>query len=363
MTALGCWARRPFTRQPRESAPMIGYTATGIGSLPGVNADEATRIVAGELSDLPHVVELPARGPGSDMIGRTMAMLAELAPDLSVETTPVGWRFADAPGSVMRRARSWLAEDLDAAEQHYAGASVIKAQVCGPWTLAAGVEMRNGERAIRDHGACREIAAALADAVVAHIRDIQRRIPGAQVIVQVDEPSLPAALAGGISTASGIATYRRIDPQIAQGHLATVVESVRQLDGVGWLHCCAPHPPIEMLVRAGFTGLAIPLRPEGVTSEVEQEPVGQALDQGATLGWGVLDGREMPAGPGDASRAASSVLRQLDRWGFTPESVADRIVLTPSCGLAGSTPHVVRAAYRALREAGRLVRDEGLEPA
>ena len=337
---------------------MIGYTATGIGSLPGIDADEATRVVAGELSELPHVVELPERGPGADMIGRTMAMLADMAPDLSVETTPLGWRFSDAPGRVMRRARSWLAEDLDAAEQHYAGCSVVKTQVCGPWTLAAGVEMRNGERAVRDHGACREISAALADAVDAHVREVMRRIPGAQVIVQVDEPSLPSVLAGGISTASGIATYRAIDPQIAQGHLSVVCDAIGVAQAVGWMHCCAARPPIELVRRAGFTGIAVPLGVEGA-----EEPLGQSLDQGATLGLGVLDPLVISGDQRDASRAASGILRQLDRWGFAPESVASAVVLTPTCGLAGAAPHQVRAMYRSLREAGRLIRDEGREPA
>ena len=58
--------------------------ATGIGSLPGTRPAEAARMVAGELPDLAHVAELPARGPGADMIGRTTAMLAAVAPYFAV---------------------------------------------------------------------------------------------------------------------------------------------------------------------------------------------------------------------------------------------------------------------------------------
>lgn len=363
MTARGCWARPPSTRPHRDLATMTGYAATGTGSLPGIDADESTRIVAGELPDLPHVVELPDRGPGSDMVGRTMAMLAAVASDLSVETTPIGWRFCDAPGRQMRRARSWLAEDLDAAQGHFAGSSVVKTQVCGPWTLAAGVEMRNGERAIRDFGACREIAAALAVAIETNIADVQRRIPGARVIVQVDEPSLPAAMAGGVSTASGIATYRSIDPQVAQGSLGVLVEMIQRVEAIAWVHCCAPRPPIEMLSRAGFTGIVVPVSAGGFLAEGTEEALGQALDGGAVLGLGVLDPRSVSGGRLDAPRAASGVLHQLERWGFSPENVADRIVLTPDCGLAGVGSHQVREVYRTLREAGRLIRDEGRETA
>lgn len=346
---------------------MSGYAATGIGSLPGTHADEATRIVAGELPDLPHVVELPARGPGADMVGRTMSMLAELAPDLAVETTPLGWRFADAPGRVMRRARSWLAEDLDAAEAHYAGSPRVKSQVCGPWTLCAAVEMRNGERAVRDHGACREIASALADAVTEHLRDLRRRLPATSVILQVDEPALPSVLAGGVSTASGIATYRAIDPQVAQAHLGSVVDAVIGSEATAWIHCCAPRPPVDLMRRAGFVGIATDraLSVAGQDTEVSEQ-LGRTLDEGGTLALGVLDPLGEPSSTREdahAARIAHRILERLDRWGFSPEAVSGSIVLTPDCGLAGADPQRVRAAYRILREAGRLIRDEGREPA
>ena len=43
--------------------------------------------------------------------------------------------------------------------------------------------------------------------------------------------------------------------------------------------------------------------------------------------------------------------RLLDMLGFDPDEVADRLVLTPACGLAGATPSYARAALRTLREA------------
>jgi hypothetical protein len=54
----------------------------------------AARIVAGELPDFPYLPELPARGPGADLAGRTAALLI----DMPVETTPGGWRIAERPG-------------------------------------------------------------------------------------------------------------------------------------------------------------------------------------------------------------------------------------------------------------------------
>src|SRR5215471_8572452 len=77
-----------------ENAPWAQAAATGIGSLPGTDPGEANRVVAGELPDLPHLAELPARGVGADMIGRTAGLLV----DLAVEVVPSGYRVANRPG-------------------------------------------------------------------------------------------------------------------------------------------------------------------------------------------------------------------------------------------------------------------------
>src|SRR4051794_36105265 len=84
--------------------------ATGIGSMPGEDIDLALGAVAHALPDLPHLPELPARGAGSDMVGRTAAQLVELHVDLQ----PAGWRLVSRPGLDEARARDRLERDIDA---------------------------------------------------------------------------------------------------------------------------------------------------------------------------------------------------------------------------------------------------------
>ena len=141
--------------------------ATGIGSLPGDDFAEASRIVLGEIPGFPHLPELPARGAIADMTGRTLAMIGELGFDLQ----PAGWRLTDASGIDHRRAKSLLAQDLDVFEeltQGYEGP--LKLQVAGPWTVAATTERPRGDRLLADVGARREVAEALA---LGGIGDIQ----------------------------------------------------------------------------------------------------------------------------------------------------------------------------------------------
>ena len=174
--------------------PWPSGSATGVGSLPGVDPDEAMRLVTGELDAFPHLVELPAAGVGADMIGRGAAHLI----DLHVDVQPSGWRFAAHAGADERRARGMLARDLDVLEEHTQGfVGPLKLQVAGPWTLASSLELRHGDKALADVGAVRDITAALAEGIAGVATDVGKRVPGAAVVVQFDEPLLPQCCSAG----------------------------------------------------------------------------------------------------------------------------------------------------------------------
>ena len=335
--------------------PWAPAAATGVGSMPGESAHEAARIVAGELPDLLHVVELPARGPGADLIGRTGGLLAGVASGLGMETTPDGWRFTAGLGRQMRRASSFLGEDLDALEevaQAYAGP--VKCQVAGPWTLAAAIELPTGERALRDPGACADIAQALAEAVRGHVDDLRRRVPGATaILVQVDEPGLPAVLAGRIGTASGLSSYRAVDPQDAQRWLGHVLAAVADAGAVPGVHCCARDVPLDLIraAGAGFASLDITLLDDAAD---------QALGRAWEAGLGILAGTVPSIGSVRLTDAAASApLRAvMGRLGLTDERAVAPVAVTPTCGLAGASPAWARAALDACRAVGRVLRHD-----
>jgi len=98
--------------------------------MPGENPLETARVVAGELPDLPYLAELPGRGPGADITGRTAALLVDIPVELA---GPRGWRIAERPGRDLGRARSMLSSDLDAMEEVLDGyAGLVKIQLAGP---------------------------------------------------------------------------------------------------------------------------------------------------------------------------------------------------------------------------------------
>src|SRR3954454_23732131 len=227
--------------------------ATGIGSMPGENIDAALGVVADALPDLPHLPELPARGAGSDMIGRTAGQLV----DLHIDLQPAGWRLVRRPGLDEMRARDRLDRDLDALVPALPGYDgEFKVQLAGPWTLAATLELTRGGKAVGDRGASRDLAASLAEAARTHLADVARRLPAARLVLQLDEPALPAVLAGSVPTESGFGRVAALQPQGGPGGLATVIGSV---DLPVVVHCCAAAPPVRLLADSGAVAVSVDL--------------------------------------------------------------------------------------------------------
>ena len=315
-------------------------TATGVGSLPGDDYAEAVRLVLGELPDLPHVPELPARGVTAAMTGRGLAVVAGLAADLQ----PAGWRLTDASGVDHRRARSLLAQDLDVVEelgQDYAGA--FKTQVAGPWTLAATVEKPRGDKVLSDHGARRELAQSLAEGISVHLADLRRRLRGVdRWIVQVDEPALAAVVNAQVPTASGFGRHRRVDPPEASAHLEWVVAAITAAGAEAWVHSCAPQTPWSLVAGTGVSGLSADL---DQLSAGDLDTFAEALEAGRTTALGVVPSTDPPTEPSDA-RVTERVQRLLDMLGLDQEVVSERLVVTPTCGLAGASPSWASQAVR-----------------
>lgn len=327
--------------------------STGVGSLPGEDFAEATRIVLGELTDLPHLPELPARGAIANMTGRALAMIEGLDADLQ----PAGWRLtgtSGSPGVDHRRARSLLAQDLDTVEELAqdsaltSGGGAFKIQVAGPWTLAATVERPRGDKLLADHGARRDLAQALAEGVGAHIRDVHRRLPGIEtLVVQVDEPALSAVLAAQVPTASGFGKHRSIDLPEASQALEWVLGAIAGEGAVPWVHSCAPGTPLGLLRKAGAKGLSVDL---SQLSAADHDDLATALEAGDTVALGVV-----PAlAPEGAEPTDKTVTETVERWlDMLGLDTAYDIVLTPACGLAGADWRWARTALRILTESAR----------
>ena len=293
-TKLGCVPDEP---SPDAAYPWPAQSATGVGSMPGTDPLETMRLIMGELPGLPFLAELPGRGPGADLTGRTAAMLVELP----AETTPRGWRLAGR-GRDLRRAQSLLAQDLDALAEVAEGfAGVMKISACGPWTMAATIELtRSQEPVLADRGAVGDLTASLAEGVARHVAEVAARLPGARLLLQLDEPALPGVLAGAVPSASGLNRVRAVEPADAESGLRTVLDAA----GVPVLvHCCAPSAPLGMIRDVGAVAAGIDL---GQLRPGEEEVLAAAVEAGLGVFAGACRPRPSRYRPVPPRRPAAS---------------------------------------------------------
>jgi methionine synthase II (cobalamin-independent) len=328
--------------------PWALGSATGIGSMPGTDPAEADRIVVDQLPDFPFLPELPARGPGADLIGRTAALLI----DLPVETTTGGWRIAEHPGRYMRAAQSMLSSDLDALEEQLSGyEGPLKISLAGPWTLAAALELpRNLQPALSDVGAVADLTASLAEAAAAHVAEVAKRVPGAELIVQLDEPSLTTVANGDVPTASGMSRIAVPDVADLSDRMQTVLAATGRYSVV---HCCAGPVPFGIILAAQPDAISFDL------SLVRRED-GDLVAEIADIGKGIFAGAVaaiLPPSTRDDQHAqtARRILRFWRALGMNPADAGRQIVITPACGLAGASPTRAVEALVHSREAARIV--------
>jgi methionine synthase II (cobalamin-independent) len=295
-------------------------------------------MLVGELHTLTHLVELPARGVGADMIGRAGALLV----DIGIDTVPRGYRIAPGRSSVVRRAVSLLDEDVDALEEAWeraglrGGPRTVKVQAPGPITLAAQLELANGHRAITDPGAVRDLAGSLAEGIAAHRALVARRLD-ASVVVQLDEPTLPAALAGRLTGVTSMSSVHPVDEQLAQSLLDDCVATV---GGDVVLHSCASELPWKLLQRSSLGAVSVDV---ATLTAADLDGIGEFVESGRVVMLGVVPTTAPDRTPSieEVAKLAASI---TDRLGFPRSVLRDRIGVTPACGLAGATSAWARTA-------------------
>ena len=325
---------------PAPPAPLSG--ATGVGSLPGTDPAEAVRMVLGTLPDLPFLPELPARGRHGDLAGRSAALLAGLPVDLQ----PAGWRLTTGRSRDGARARDLLSYDLDALQEAADAPPALKLQCAGPWTLAALLELPRGDRVLADAGAVDDLAQSLAEGLSRHLADVAARLPGTRLVLQLDEPSLPAVLGGGIPTASGFGRLRAP----AASRAVEVLASVLAVAETTVVHCCAPQVPIALLRKAGAGAVSLDAT---LLTPRDDDAVGEAVESGMGLLLGVVPSVDAPLS--DLTATMEPVRALWRRLGMAPERLPETVVVTPTCGLAGASPgHARRALEASARIAQRL---------
>ena len=323
---------------PDWDRPWPAAAATGLGPLPGTDPREAMRVAAGEAPDLPFLPELADRGAGSERIGRTAVQLVGLHVDIHAGR----WRLVDGRSGDQRRALETLERDLDALEEVAGGhAGALKVQLLGPWSLAAALELPKGDKALSDAGAVEDVAVSLAEAVTAHLAEVRHRVPRARVLVQFDEPLLPAVMTGRLPSASGWGRLPIPEEEVLERVLERVFSAAGG-DAGAW--CDAPGVPLERLRRTGARFVAFGA---GRLDGIPEEELGEAIEAGTGILLGLIPAENPEAITVEA--LAAPARRVWERLGLG-EGHWDSVVVTPAGDLGEVSMDQAGAALARCRD-------------
>jgi methionine synthase II (cobalamin-independent) len=312
-------------------------SGTGVGSMPGTDPRVAAEISVGE-TEFAFLPELPARGLGADMVGRAAVLLV----DMPMDVAPSGYRLSGRPSGLSRRAKDFLAADLDAFEEAWERAGLVgtdrtvKVQACGPFTLAASVELGGGHKILRDEGAWSDLVESMAEGLRVHADDVQKRT-GAKVVVQVDEPLIGRVIEGSIEPLTRFNIINPIPAAVVAEHYDNFISVVGR---PVILHDCSSQVQWDLLSRSRFTAVGVDLA-QIRTSDLDG--IGQLLDEGREVVLGAVP-TTAPDKELAAEQVAAHCAELTDRIGLSRKVLAEQIVISPACGLAGADASWATAA-------------------
>ena len=218
--------------------------ASGRGDFPGDDLGEAMSRVEGELGapHLPFLPHLPALGWRSTPLARTLAVCEGLAFD----GASFGWRMVHSGGRGARESAlaqdrllsdiNLLADRVGAQKKRFGSgqdtAPVYKIQLVGPLTLAAGIYLPGGERAISDAGASRDLLESFLEGLERWVESLREALqaPRALIAVQLDESEFQRLMEGTIPTVSGFRSLAALQPHYYQQVYRRVAERFAELN-------------------------------------------------------------------------------------------------------------------------------------
>lgn len=319
------------------------FAATGIGTLPHIDAAAAVGDVLARLKEMPYWPQLPQADPCEDMSPQYAPALAPLL------ASQAGSRQVEAFGSLSREeALAGFYERLlvgpresfgltpDCAAGFFAFVETVgqadadafpwlKGHVTGPVTMGLGVPGEDGKALLYDDEVAEALAQGLGAAAAAQVE--QMAPLGRPALIFIDEPGL----SGFGSAFTPIARERVLE--LLGATFATARERAEMVIGV---HCCG-NTDWALLVEAGADVLNLDSDSYGEHLLLYPEAVAQLLDRGGAVAWGAVptsefQGTETASGLWENLRG---LLNALEDKGLDRALLASQALVTPACGMGG----------------------------
>ncbi len=343
------------------------FLATGIGSLPYSSPEHAVEMVLSKIPRAPHWPQLPKFGFSEQMEiqyseGLPCAVVDRVKSRLHLNTTgDYSEAFADFYTKYEQAVTGGgvdpsLGLGVDYAHGFHAmerrlkeeggKRPFVKGQTCGPLTFTLTVTDQD-KRALYYNEEFRDVCVKLA--VVKCLWQIERLKPyGEKVICFVDEPIL---------TAFGSSTYVSVRREDVVAIIKEVVDAVKGAGAISGIHCCG-NTEWSIPLDAGVDILNFDAFTCGASLAMYSEAVKAHLDRGGYLAWGIVPTSNAihDHAPAGLASQLENYFRMLGEKGIKTAMLAERALLTPSCGTGTLDPHDAELVYDTLGNLSKLLK-------
>ncbi|MEI6832238.1 MAG: hypothetical protein WCK61_05980 [Candidatus Omnitrophota bacterium] len=310
--------------------------ATGIGSLPLIDAQKAVDLVLRHLPSAPFWPQLPK----CDMREGMIAQFAENLPGLKIDGGDLKFSAQDKEKELELFYDRFIAGDLeyfkitpDFARGLHAfyqrlnsmdlsGVEFIKCQVTGPFTFCSGINDLDGNSILHDKVLMQAMVKGLGMKALWQL-DLFKRF-GKKIIMFFDEPYL--ACVGSAYTSVG-----RSEVIDLFSELNDTVKASGCLTGI---HCCG-NTDWSMLTDSGIDIINFDAFEFQERFVLYADNLNSFLKRGGIICWGIVptQGYNLSQTPEVLSQKIKSGLDILVKKGIDRELLLERLMISPACGL------------------------------
>ena len=323
--------------------------ALAIGSLPHNTVESAMEVVKKDFSEIPFYPQLSNINRNEDMTIQFLEGLPSFLPsNESFEIDTESEKFFEDLESFFTDYEEIIADTDTEILEKYAISKEFsstfpefekiikntkpqyaKAQIIGPFTLAAMLTDQNGINAIFDETLREIVVKLLTLKVLWQIKHIKQANPTTIPIIFMDEPTLSQL---------GTSAYLTISEKDVVDMLAEISEIIHQNGGISAIHCCGKCD-WTILIKAkadiiNFDAFAFSEHLGLFAQEIDK-----LLHDGGKLAWGLVPTLDVEALKNitlaDLIKDFGQGIKYLTNKGIDEKLIIDNSLITSSCG-AGS---------------------------
>jgi methionine synthase II (cobalamin-independent) len=330
--------------------------ATGIGSLPVTDPDEAAALSLRYLPEAPIWPQLPQRSFHEHMDGQYSETLPgivvdekrqrfsfDTSKDLTPELETFFGKYLEKDYSFFRISEDYAAGFYGFLRAARKGlpkqARFIKGSITGPLTAGISFKDETGKDIIHNDVLFDAVVKGLAMKAAWQIETF--RPFGLPVIIFIDEPAMES-LGSAFSAAS---------PAMVSEKLDEIIGTIHELGGIAGIHCCGNADwPLIFNTKVDIVNFDA----FGYVEKVLLYPddIRKFFGRGGALAWGIV-----PTGAFTGAETAEmlverleTALKRLESAGIDRRTLLRQCLITPSCGMGSLTPEKSEAILRLLRQ-------------